>query len=177
MNGVFLHVFQALGVLDIGLLAFLFARFASRKKVDRLGAILERLLLLASTSILIWCALIAIPGGTLVHAGSFGDMTILFVASAASLAQFVPRLATALLVLQALVAFPLFVFAARLLHSAPDAVWAGSFDPGMAALSVAAVVAFGALAHRFLYGRPPGAATDVIPDAACAVSSNASGLC
>jgi hypothetical protein len=176
INGVFLHVFQALGVLDVGLLGFLFARFASREKFDRLGAIVERLLLLASTSILIWCALIAIPGGTLVHVASFGDITILFVACAASLAHFVPKLASALFVFQALVAFPLFVFSARLLHSAPDAVWAGSFDPGMAALSLAAVVAFGALAQQLLYGRPPRSPMDAISDAARAVSSNASGL-
>jgi hypothetical protein len=144
--GTFFFMFQMLGVLNLGFPAFLWARlFSGELKQTPMVASLERLVLLAIVSLAVWCALIYIPGSTVIHAGSYGTVMLLFTALSVSLMTVIPKLTYVLLAVQAIFLFPLFAVTDAFLKSRPGTVFAGGADPGMACLAAVSLAVLAAL--------------------------------
>ncbi|MDQ6678724.1 MAG: hypothetical protein M3Z09_15690 [Acidobacteriota bacterium] len=133
----------SLGVLNLGFIL----RLINRKRTSRAIAAADLLLAMACASIAIWCLIMFTPGSTLVHQGSFANVLMLFVGLAIYIRSFAPRLASALLVVQICVLFPIFVFA-RPLFAKPNSVGDGPIDLGMALVAVMSVTAMGYIARR-----------------------------
>jgi hypothetical protein len=134
--GTFFFFFQMLGVLNLGFLAFLFARaFSKELKHSALISAIQRLFVLAFVSLAVWCLLIYIPGGNVIHNGSYGTVLLLFAALSASLVSVVPRLTYVLLGFQVSFLFPVFALTDAFMKSRSGTVFAGGADPGMACLA------------------------------------------
>jgi hypothetical protein len=134
--GTFFFFFQMLGVLNLGFLAFLFARaFSAELKHSALISAIQRLFVLAFVSLAVWCLLIYIPGSNVIHAGSYGTVLLLFAALSVSLVSVARRLTYVLLGFQALFLFPLFALTDAFMKSRAGTVFAGGADPGMACLA------------------------------------------
>jgi hypothetical protein len=138
--GMFFFVFQMLGVLNLGFLAFLFARaFSAELKHSALISAIQRLFVLAFVSLAVWCLLIYIPRGNVIHNGSYGTVLLLFASLSPSLVSVARRLTYVLLGFQALFLFPLFALTDAFMKSRSGTVFAGAADPGMACLAVLSV--------------------------------------
>jgi len=134
--GTFFFFFQMLGVLNLGFLAFLFARALSAElKHSALISAIQRLFVLALVSLAVWCLLIYIPGGNVIHNGSYGTVLLLFAALSVSLVSVAPRFTYVLLGFQALFLFPLFALTDAFMKPRSGTVFAGAADPGMACLA------------------------------------------
>jgi hypothetical protein len=132
----FYYFFQMLGLLNLGFLAFLFARvFSAKLKHSALISATQRLFVLAFVSLGVWCLLIYIPCSDIIHAGSYGTVLLLFAALSVSLVSVAPRLTYVLLALQALFLFPLFALTDAFTKSSTGTIVAGGADPGMAFLA------------------------------------------
>ena len=114
---------------------------------------IQRLFVLAFVSLAVWCLLIYIPGGNVIHAGSYGTVLLLFAALSVSLVSVAPRLTYVLLGFQTLFLFPLFALTDAFMKSRSGTVFAGAADPGMACLAAFSLlmllmlVVFGGVAH------------------------------
>jgi hypothetical protein len=110
------------------------------------------LVCLGFVSLAIWCLLIYIPGGNVIHAGSYGTVLLLFIYLSVSLSSVAPRLTYVLLGFQALFLFPLFAMTDAFMKSRSSMGFAGGADPGMACLAafslliLAMLVVFGGVA-------------------------------
>jgi hypothetical protein len=125
-----------LGILNLGFLAFLLVRgFSAELKHSAPIRVTQRLFVLALVSLLVWCLLLYIPGSTVIHAGSYGTVLLLFAALSISLASLTRRLTYVLLGFQALFLFPLFALTDAFMKSRSGSVFAGAADPGMACLA------------------------------------------
>jgi hypothetical protein len=132
----FYYFFQMLGVLNLGFLAFLFARvFSAKLKGSSLITATQRLFVLAFVSLGVWCLLIYIPCSNVIHAGSYGTVLLLFAALSVSLMSVARRLTYVLLGIQALFLFPLFALTDAFTKSPAGTIVAGGADPGMACLA------------------------------------------
>jgi hypothetical protein len=132
----FFFFFEMLGILNLGFPAFLFARtFSNELKHSALISAIQRIFVLAFVSLAVWCLLIYIPGGTIIHAGSYGTVLLLFAALSVSLVSVARRLTYVLLGVQALFLFPLFALTDAFMKSRSGTVFAGAADPGMASLA------------------------------------------
>jgi hypothetical protein len=150
----FFFFLEMLGVLNLGFPAFLFARaFSAELKHSALISAIQRLFVLAFSSLAVWCLLIYIPGGNVIHAGSYGTVLLLFAALSVSLVSVAPRLTYVLLGFQTLFLFPLFALTDAFMKSRSGTVFAGAADPGMACLAAFSLlmllmlVVFGGVAH------------------------------
>jgi hypothetical protein len=132
----FYYFFQMLGLLNLGFLAFLFARaFSAKLKGSALISAMQRFFVLGLVSLAVWCLLIYIPCSDIIHAGSYGTVLLLFAALSVSLVSVAPRLTYVLLALQALFLFPLFALTDAFTKSPAGTIFAGGADPGMACLA------------------------------------------
>ena len=139
--GTFFFMFQMLGVLNIGFVTFLWARvFSSKLKHSPQIQSLQRLFALAISSLVVWCLLIYIPGSTVIHAGSYGTVILLFAALSVSMVSVVARLTYLLLAIQAIFLFPLFAITDAFLKSRPGTVFAQAADPGMSFLAALGLI-------------------------------------
>jgi hypothetical protein len=91
--GAFFFFFQTIGVLNLGFIAFLFARlFSPQLKHSAPIIAMQRLFVLALVSLGVWCLLMYIPGSNVIHVGSYGTVLLLFMALSVSLVSVAPRL-------------------------------------------------------------------------------------
>jgi hypothetical protein len=136
-TGAFFYVFQSPALLDLGFIAFLFARFRSAKPGLRASlAGVERLFLFFAAAMVVWCLLLYAPGSTLLEMGSMADETLLFVALTVSLALVMPRLAYAIVAFQVFVLFPLSALMEASTAPHGNAIFAGGLDQSMAVLAL-----------------------------------------
>jgi hypothetical protein len=141
-TGAFFYVFQSPGLLNLGFIAFLLARFFSSKRGSSnpqfkttLGGV-QRLFIFFLVAMVVWSMFLYAPGSTQLVMGSMADEALLFVALAASLALAAPRLATVIIGFNVFVLFPLSALIETSTASSTDAIWAGGLDPSMAGLLV-----------------------------------------
>jgi hypothetical protein len=149
MDGNFYSTFQALGLLNLGLLVRLRMRWkgceALRSPAIHLA---DRCTVAALVSTGVWCLVMFSPGSTLIHQGSLATMLLLFLAFGIYLASLAPRLAWVALTVQILVIFPIFVFGKSLLGNPRGTLMEGGIDSGFATvalLSMAGILIWGML--------------------------------
>lgn len=132
-GGNFFSMFQALGLLNFGLLVRLGMRGRAARAEFRLA---DRCMVAALVSTGIWCLIMFNPGSTIIHQGSLATMLLLFLALGIYLAALSPRLAWAVPAIQTLVIFPLFVFGKPLFGNPRGTLMEGVLDPGFVAVAV-----------------------------------------
>lgn len=139
-RSIFFSLFQALGILNLGLLARLVWR---RSAVGLETGLADRCVIANLISTGVWCLVMFYPGSTVVHQGSLAAVLMLFAALGIYLAALAPRLAWAALAIQALAIFPIFLFGKPLFGNPPGALVEGTLDAGY---GVVALLALGGLA-------------------------------
>jgi hypothetical protein len=150
-SGTFFFFFQTIGILNLGFIAFLYARvFSPHLKRSALVIAMQRLFVLAFVSLGVWCLLIYIPGSNVIHAGSYGTVVLLFIALGVSLASVSRRLTYVLMGFQALFLFPLFALTDAFMKSHSGMGFAGGADPAMACLAAFSLLI---LAMLVVFGR------------------------
>jgi len=146
-DGIFFYFFQALGLLNLGFLAFLWARiFPANAGFENLFPPIQRLLILPFVSLGVWCLLMYLPGSTVIHQGSLADVMLFFLTLGVSLATFWPRVAYVLLAVQALVLFPLFAVTDMFAGSQGRGILANGPDMGMECLTILSALGLSVLA-------------------------------
>jgi hypothetical protein len=144
LEGNFFCLFQALGLLNLGLV-IRFCRRCFRQSTAAIElelSLANRLIAAVLVSTVVWCVAMFGPGGALIHQGSLLNVALLFVGFALPLICFLPRFTLILLILQAAVVFPIFVFAKPFMQSAPGMLLDGVPDRSFGA---AAVISMGGL--------------------------------
>ncbi len=148
-GGIFFDFFQTLGILNLGLLAFLWARiFRNKAGPHDIFCWLPRLLSLPAVSLAVWCLIMYLPGSTLVHQGSLADVMLVFLALGLSLAVLWPRWTYVVLAAQVFVLFPVFALSDMFPASPPNTIWANGLDLGMACLSLLSLLGLVILAWK-----------------------------
>ena len=140
----FFALFPALGVLNAGFVARLFAR---RDPVLRFS---DRLMLLALSSACFWVLIMFQGGSTWLHQGSFGQMLLFFAALSLYLASASQGLAWLLLGLQGAIFAVVYLAGEPVIRSEPNTVWNVHLDPGMLMVVIAAAGALAWLGYRSL---------------------------
>ena len=137
MDGNFYSMFQALGLLNLGLLVRLRMRWKEREAPapPDIG-LADRCVAAALISTGVWCLIMFSGGSTLIHQGSLATMLLLFLAFGIYLAALAPRLAWVLLAIQMLAVFPLFVFGKPWFGNPRGTLMEGAIDPGFAAVAL-----------------------------------------
>jgi hypothetical protein len=138
MAGNFFCLFQALGILNLGLLARLDSRkYQPSPQSERERALADRCAIAALISVAVWCVSMYTPGGAVIHQGSLLNVVLLFVALGIWTASLLPRLAYVLIAIQAAVIFPIFVFGKPFFGDVGDTlVDGGILDRGFAAVTL-----------------------------------------
>lgn len=137
----FFYLFQAVGLLNLGWIAWLYSRIfprSVRSSTIRSGA--QRLLSLALISIALWCLIMYLPGSVVVHAGSLANVLLLFIGLGTMLAIVAPRLTSVLLAAQMFLIFPLYVVEKPFVSGGVSAVWT-ELNGKMALLAIASFAA------------------------------------
>ncbi len=114
ISNSFYALFFSAGLLNAGFLV----RLRRRGNPEALR-FAGHLLAITAVSLVIWCLVMFEPASTVMHQGSFANVLLLFTGLAIWLFEGAPRLALALLAVQALVIFPLYAF-----------TWPASARPG-----------------------------------------------
>jgi hypothetical protein len=159
MDGNFYSMFQALGLLNLGLLVRLRLRWigceASTSPVILLA---DRCAIAVLVSTGVWCLVMFGPGTTIIHQGSLATMLLLFLAFGIYLASLAPRLVWVALAIQALAILPIFVLGKLLFGNPRGTLMEGAIDPGFAAvalLSMAGLLIWARLTKTPLAADPP----------------------
>jgi hypothetical protein len=132
-NAVFFHLFWGLGVLNVGFVCRFFAKPSAARRFA------DQCLWIAAGAILFWILVIFPPAGTVIHNGSLANVLILFVPLVIYIVDAGLRVLYPLLAIQALVVFPLIVFAKPWVEAMPGALMAGPIDPGMALFALLSI--------------------------------------
>ena len=138
LEGNFFCLFQALGLLNLGLV-IRFCRRCFQRSSDAIElelSLANRLIAAVLVSTIVWCVSMYEPGATVIHQGSLLNVVLLFVAFALPLICLVPRFTLGLLALHATVVFPVFVFAKPFLENASGTLISGTADRGFGAVAL-----------------------------------------
>lgn len=142
LEGNFFCLFQTLGVLNLALFTRTDSRLRPSQQALRECALANRCGVAAAVSTAIWCLIMFQGGSAVIHQGSLANVFLLFAAEGVWLVSLAPRFAYWLLAVQAVVVFPLFVFAKPIMEHAlvppPDHHFSAAF--GAAAVSVIAAL-------------------------------------
>jgi hypothetical protein len=137
MDGNFYSMFQALGLLNLGLLVRLRVRWSGREAPPGPAiGLADRCTMASLISTGVWCLVMFSPASTLIHQGSLAVMLLLFLAFGIYLAALAPHLTWMTLAIQMLVIFPLFVFGKALFGNFPGTLMEGAVDSGFATLAL-----------------------------------------
>jgi hypothetical protein len=136
--GIFYATFQALGLLNLGLLLRWRKRESSNRPEVRLA---DRCLAAALISTAVWCLIMFGPGSTIIHQGSLATIMLFFLAFGIYMASLEDRLAWATAGFQMLVLLPVFVFGKFLFGNSPGTLMEGAIDSGFIALALLALAA------------------------------------
>ena len=146
-TGSFVHLFWALGFLN---LAFFFRFFARPSAALRFS---DQCLWIVLGSVPIWIFVLYQPGATIIHEWSLANVLILFLVLMIYLIEKAQQLVYPLLALQAICIFPLLILGKRSVEAFPVAVFDAPLDPGMAALAMATLLGIAYLGWRAKFQR------------------------
>ena len=138
--GNFYATFQALGLLNLGLL--LRWRIRRRKPAPSTPPdvrLADRCLTAALIATAAWCLIMFGPGATIIHQGSLATMMLFFVAAGIYMASLAERLAWAIAGFQMVVLLPIFVFGKFLFGNFPGSLMDGAIDSGFIGLALTAL--------------------------------------
>lgn len=134
----FFYTFHALGLLNIGFIAAVL-RWRTGAS-GQSSSVENRLLGIALLTLFVWCLLMFERAATIIHSGSLATMVLLFMGLTIKLARLSLSLTIAVLGVNGLILFPLFIFGKPLfLDPAPGSLLASDFHLDMAVLALLAL--------------------------------------
>jgi hypothetical protein len=135
-RGNFYSMFQALGLLNLGLLVRLRMRWIGREATARADIRLaDRCVAAALVSTGMWCLVMFSPGSTIIHQGSLATMLLLFLALGIYLSSLAPRLAWVAAGIQ-MATLPIFVLGKLLFGNLRGTLMEGAVDSGFATVAL-----------------------------------------
>jgi hypothetical protein len=137
-NASFFHLFFSLGLLNAGFVCRYYAKPSTARRFA------DQCMWTMAGAILLWIFTMFPPTATVIHQWSLANVLILAVALVIYVIEGQPRLLYPLLALQALVVFPLIVFAKPWMEAVPGALMDGPVDSGM---SLFALLSISSLAY------------------------------